>query len=113
MGNKNQGYELYEFLTRKIVESTIVYFGDDKEAPAKAEAVANAVCDELIHEWGGMGFYLPKTTLAKCSAEAELIWAEFNGANYGALAKKFGKSEMRIRQIIKAMQVKSKARGGS
>jgi len=106
MGNANQGYELYEFLTRKIVASIIVHFGDDKEEPAKA--VANAVCDELIHEWGGMSFYLPKTTVAKCSAEAELIFAEFNGTNYGALAKKYEKSDMRIRQIIQVMRIKSR-----
>lgn len=111
MGYAYQGYELYEFLTQKIVASIITRFGDDKEEPAKA--VANAVCDELIHEWGGMSFYLPKATVAKCSAEAELNWAEFNGANFGALGKKYGKSEMRIRQIIKAMQIKSKSRGKS
>lgn len=110
MGRNVQGYELYEFLTRKIVAGIVTHIGSDKEAPAKA--VADAVCDDLIHEWGGFSLYLPKGTQAKCSAEAELIWSEFNGANYGELAKKFGKSDMRIRQIVNAMRRKSPAPGG-
>lgn len=104
-----RGYELYEFLTRQIVGAIAVHFGEER--PEAANAVADAVCVELISEWGGMQFYLPKATLAKCSAEAETIWAEFKGSNYAELAKKFGKTEMRIRQIIRAMRIKSNSRG--
>jgi len=111
MGRSVQGYELYEFLTQQIVDGIVARFGASGEARAKA--VAADVCDELIIQWGGMGFYLPKATLAKCSAEAELIWSEFNGSNYGALAMKYGKSEMRIRQIITVMRAKLKERDES
>lgn len=110
MGNSIRGFEFYEFVNRKIVDSIIVHFGEDKEAPAKA--VAMALCEELVSEWGGSQVYLPKAALAKYAALADLIWSEFNGSNYGALARKHGRSEMRIRQIVNAMRIKSKQQGG-
>lgn len=109
MGDTKLGYELYEFLSRKIISGILVHFGDDQEEAAKS--IANAVCDELIHEWGGAFCYIPKAVLAKLSPRNEQIFAEFNGANYGALARKYELSDMRIRQIIRAMQAKARQKG--
>lgn len=66
-------------------------------------AMATLALDQLQYlaqHMGGGGFYLAKGVAAMWAARDEQMWAEFNGRNYGALARRYGLTDMRVRQII-------------
>ncbi|MBS4016765.1 MAG: hypothetical protein KGZ68_00890 [Dechloromonas sp.] len=105
---KTAGYELYEFLTAEIIQGVTKRFGD--ESRHMAEELASDVCDELVAEWGGMGLYLPRCTFVTMSVRNKKIFSEFTGQNYQELARSYGLSEMRIRNIVAIFR--NKSRGG-
>lgn len=106
--NKMPGIELYEFLTAKIIEGVTKRFGD--ESRLQAAELADDVCDELVAEWGGASLYLPRCAFVTMSVRNKKIFSEFTGANYRELARSYGLSEMRIRNIVAIFR--NKSRGG-
>jgi Mor family transcriptional regulator len=49
---------------------------------------------------GGLAYYFPQLDKALIKKRDELIRSEFNGANHKPLAKKYGLSEVWIREIV-------------
>lgn len=58
------------------------------------------VCAQL----GGRAMYLPKGLMVFLSARDEQLCAQFRGNNHLALARQYGLTEMRVRQILSAWQ---------
>lgn len=58
----------------------------------------------LAAEKGGKAIYLAKGVAAYLSARDLQMCGEFRGNNYDALARKWGLTEMRVRQIVSAWQ---------
>ncbi len=69
-------------------------------------AVARAACVQAEHlsdEIGGQMWYIAKSSAAS-GERNQRIYAEFNGRNHQQLAKKYNLTQMRIYQIVAAMQ---------
>lgn len=64
----------------------------------------------LAQEMGGAAFYLAKGVTVFMSARDRTMCAEFRGNNYRQLARKYGLTEVRVRQIITAYQKEQYAR---
>lgn len=76
------------------------------------QAMAATVCVQVAHaarEIGGRQIYLAKLA-AELAPRDRAIFAEFNGRNHAQLAKKYGLTEMRVRQILETMQKEEFAR---
>lgn len=83
------------------------------DAACDARSVARECALAVMHALGNGYVYVPKGMRRKFELRDERIWAEFNGANYAALAKRYGLTEMRIRQVIaKQMKLRRAARTG-
>lgn len=67
--------------------------------PIAAE-VALGVAEKVRHNIGGVAVYIPRGRDYELSLRDKQMWADFKGDNYGELARKYEKSEMRIRQIM-------------
>lgn len=76
---------------------------DEGAAPDRAPQLAIALTDALSIELGGGGFYMHKGHVFRQRKELDnrdaQIRAEYRGWNTAVLARKFGLTEMRIRQI--------------
>jgi Mor family transcriptional regulator len=55
---------------------------------------------KLADKFQGMAIYLPKLDAVLRKIRDERIKAEFNGANYRELARKYGLTEVWVRQLI-------------
>jgi Mor family transcriptional regulator len=66
--------------------------------------------EHLSMEMGGGNFYMHKGLAFRLTLRDREMCRKFNGRNYGALAKEYNLSEMRIRQIIDAWQREEFAR---
>lgn len=55
---------------------------------------------QMATDFGGYGVYLPKGVKPKQAEKNKAIAAEFTGHNSQALAKKYGITDMRVRQIL-------------
>jgi Mor transcription activator family len=69
-------------------------------------AMARAACVQAEHlsdEIGGQMWYIAKSNAAS-GERNQRIYAEFNGRNHQQLAKKYNLTQMRIYQIVAAMQ---------
>lgn len=97
MGN-NDEESVVNDLGRIMIASVCGEIGEEENA-AVARGV-NKGLDEFVRDYGGATLYIPKGSLIKSTNEKKAIVAEFTGNNYRELAKKFGKSDMRIRQIV-------------
>ncbi|MEG1971350.1 MAG: Mor transcription activator family protein [Burkholderiaceae bacterium] len=84
--------DLVDVVERELLEM-------DLPAPA-ARAVANALADFLAKDWGGQNFNIPKDYHRKIAERDLAIYEEFNGWDYGTLARKYGLSERGLRKLI-------------
>lgn len=66
---------------------------------ARVIGIENAV--KLGKELGGEPFYLPKLDICLARVKRRNLIKEFNGGNYGELAKKYGVTSTWVRQIIR------------
>jgi Mor family transcriptional regulator len=66
--------------------------------------------ERLSAEIGGMNFYLNKGVRYRASLRDREMFERFNGRNYDELARTYGLTPMRVRQIIGAMMVDEVAR---
>lgn len=64
----------------------------------------------LSQHIGGSGFYLAKGVAAMWAARDEQMWRRFDGRNYARLAREYGLTEMRVRQIIAEQRAAEVAR---
>ena len=55
---------------------------------------------QMATDFGGYGVYLPKGVKPRQAEKSKAIAAEFTGHNSQALAKKYGITDMRVRQIL-------------
>lgn len=68
--------------------------------PKIAEDLALQVGDSICAEVGGTQLYIPRAIAYRLSQRDTTIFNEFRGDNYHQLARKWGLSEMQIRNII-------------
>lgn len=68
----------------------------------QASAAAFDIAEGIRTEVGGANQYIPRGIQFDLSLRDEKIYAEFNGKNYFALARKWHLSEMQIRNVVKA-----------
>jgi hypothetical protein len=66
--------------------------------------VALAQLQYLSNEMGGQPAYLAKGVAVFLSERDRRLCAEFRGNNYDKLARQYGLTEMRVRQIVGAWQ---------
>lgn len=74
---------------------------------AVLHALARAALAQLQHlaqQKGGKAIYLAKGMAVYLSARDLALCAEFKGHNHAQLARRYGLTEMRVRQIIAAWQ---------
>jgi hypothetical protein len=77
--------------------------GDWAQQLAQWATQVLAQLQHLAHEMGGRGgIYIAKGLVAQLSARDEAMCARFKGNNYAELAREFGLSDMRVRQIVDA-----------
>lgn len=70
----------------------------DDEAKRGITALGERIATRIAMEWCGQSVYIP---IDRPRRNRE-IWAEFNGRNYHALARKFRLSERQVRDIVSA-----------
>lgn len=77
--------------------------GRTDEVPVDNAQLALRLVFQLCHDFGGSAFYLHKTPIAqrRRAKRDEAISNEFNGKNIAELTRRYGLTEMRIRQIVK------------
>ncbi|MBN9477979.1 MAG: hypothetical protein ABS43_06365 [Bordetella sp. SCN 67-23] len=83
----------------------------DALAPDKLERtheLAVQCVDEVLRDFGGSSVYVPKNILPKLDSRNQEIAKLFNGRNVREIAHRFGLSDMRVRQIIKAARVRKR-----
>lgn len=66
----------------------------------------------IADEWGGQSFYIPLNLADRRSDRDAKIRAEFNGANFMELARKYNLSDSYVRRIIKRGQARRSGRNG-
>lgn len=71
-------------------------------SPEKAAEIGWGVAEHIRVHWSGQSTYIPKGQSYDLSQRDLQIAMEFNGVNHSALAKKYGLTDMRIYQILKA-----------
>lgn len=83
--------------------ATWILAGSLPSLPMRQIAAAAAAIADGFHEAaaGRDMCYFPKGVDIDLQREYDLIWDEFNGRNFDVLAQRYGRSEMRIRQIVK------------
>lgn len=81
------------------VAAKLVAFGLGAEQSAE---IGWGVAEHIRTHWSGQSQYIPKGQSYDLSQRDLQIASEFNGINHSALAKKYGLTDMRIYQILKA-----------
>ena len=79
-------------------------------AEGDAQQIAVECGEDVRAEWGGIGsLYIPKGAARKFRNRNAEIWARFTGNNYAELGRRYGLTEMRIRQIIAGIRRERRA----
>ena len=95
---------------REIAEFLFIVLLSDADLqhcePHKLARLAKTQTLRICAEMGGMNMYLPRM---RYDRDHE-IWNQFNGTNISELARTFGMTEMRVRQIITDMRHKFAAK---
>ena len=95
---------------REIAEFLFIVLTSDAELqdcePHKLARLAKTQTLRICAEMGGMNMYLPRM---RHDRDHE-IWNRFDGTNYSELARMFGMSDMRVRQIVTDMRRKFAAK---
>lgn len=82
-----------------------------KLAHQLAAEIAMETAEHVRKNIGGVATYIPRGMNYELTLRDREIWADFKGDNYAELARKYDKTEMRVRQIITlAMKVDKAAR---
>lgn len=86
---------LLDSIERKLLENKV-----DEEQATK---LATLIVDDFRHQCGGMSVYIPKGVGLDAILKHNQIYQDFRGNNHTELAKKYGYSEQRIYQIVRAI----------
>lgn len=76
----------------------------------QAKEISKKVARHITNNWGGQLIYIPKNTLGQLSERDLEIWAQFNGRNHAALAKKFNLTVQQIYKIVKEASERERAK---
>lgn len=84
-----------------------------KVEPQQANAMAREVVEAIRKHYGGQQLYVPQGASYYHSEEAQQIYREFDGsvASLNELARKYGKSTIHLRRIIKAVRAHNRNKG--
>lgn len=96
---------LYLFLELVDVEALVAAHGTGRLAQLALDQT-----ERLCHELGGESFYMHRAIRYRLSKRDRQIVAEHRGNNTHLLARKYGLTEMRIRQIVSAWEEQERAR---
>lgn len=88
------------------VETRLRVSGIDE---GNAKQIAVECGEDVRAAWGGGHIYVPFGFAEKNRRRNAEIMARFTGNNYMELARRYGLTEMRIRQILSAMQRERRA----
>lgn len=69
-----------------------------------ARELGRELAEFLREHWGGQRIYIPMGVEWELSERDRKIFSEFNGRNQLELCRKYGLSEERLRQIIRAVR---------
>ncbi len=94
------GEEFWDFVARATEEQIAICFSESEREIGRK--IGEAVVTEISGEFGGSAVYLSRRALLRPASDAARIVAEFDGKNHRQLAKKYQKTEIRIRQILAA-----------
>ncbi len=94
----------YPEILADLADQVAVKIAELGVAPERAAEIGAHVAEHIRVHCSGSSQYIPKGTGWELSQRDRQIWAEFNGRNHAALARKHGLTEMRIYQIIKAVR---------
>lgn len=99
-----------EWLFVQAVED-MALLGLDKtpEHLDKLALMALRQTERLSSEEGGNALYLNKGVSYRATVRDREMYARFNGRNYDELAKAYGLTQMRVRQIVNAMLLLERA----
>ena len=68
--------------------------------PARAAVVALELAEDVRAKWGGGAIYIPRGDGFERSRRDAAVWREFNGRNYGELARKYDCTVKTIYEIV-------------
>lgn len=77
-------------------------------ADAIADQIGCAIADRLADVWGGQLITFPKDMAYRLSQRDMVIYAEFNGTNHSALARKYGIGTRAIYKLIARARTRSR-----
>lgn len=75
-----------------------------------AKVIGIQVAEYVTSNWGGQLIYIPKNHNGQLNARDVQIYAQFNGRNHAALAKKFDLTVQQIYRIIKEVGERERAK---
>lgn len=95
----------------RTVHEVLMEHPRTKLAHQVAAEVALTVAEHVRKNIGGVATYIPRGMSYELTLRDREIWNDFTGDNYAALARKYDKTEMRVRQIVSAaMRIDRQAR---
>ena len=74
-----------------------------------ADQIGCAIADFLADLWGGQLITFPKDMAYRLSQRDLIIYAEFNGTNHGALARKYGIGTRAVYKLIARFKARARA----
>ncbi len=82
----------------------------DEEQKQLAELIGIDKYKILLQTYGGMSIYIPKPDSFAATIRNEQIKQEFNGSNFKELSRKYGLTEVWVRNIVsdKVKELKAK-----
>lgn len=72
----------------------------DEEQKQLAELIGIDKYKILLQTYGGMSIYIPKPDSFAATIRNQQIMAEFNGRNFKELSRKYGLTEVWVRNIV-------------
>lgn len=75
-----------------------------------AKTIGVEVAAYITTNWGGQLIYIPKNLNGQLSARDVQIYAQFNGRNHAALAKKFDLTVQQIYRIVREVGERERAK---
>ena len=75
-----------------------------------AKSIGVEVAAYITCNWGGQLIYIPKNHNGQLNARDIQIYAQFNGRNHAALAKKFDLTVQQIYRIVKEVGERERAK---
>lgn len=98
----------YPEILREMVETifdalkTFPEFQQENET--RCAQLAFEITEQLRRQFSGSQFYFPKGNSYVVNMRAQEIYDDFTGNNHAELVRKYGLSEVRIRQIIEQVK---------